>query len=263
MTFALGIAAGLLFALGTTWFVLESPQQFKTEIGEQRSVLLKDGSRVTLNTASTIEVDLRKDRRLVRLVEGEALFDVTHDATRPFRVRAGDALISDVGTQFNVDLRPTRTTVTVVEGRVEVDSMGAMADQGRALNREGLDAYQGALILATSDRVVITSSGPGVPHRGINVPAAIAWTQRELIFEHRPLSDVAEEFNRYNRDRIEIDSMELRRREVTGVFQTKDPASFISFLSTIPGVKIRDGRDGSHIVTFDNTAANLETQGAR
>jgi ferric-dicitrate binding protein FerR (iron transport regulator) len=139
--------------------MLKSPQQFKTEIGEQRSVLLKDGSRVTLNTASKIEVDMRKDRRLVRLVEGEAFFDVTHDAIRPFKVRAGNAVLSDVGTQFNVDMRPTRTTVTVIEGRVAVDSKMAIVDQGEELNREDHGAAQGALILAASDRVVITSSG--------------------------------------------------------------------------------------------------------
>jgi transmembrane sensor len=244
--FALGFAAALLVGIGSAWFVLERPRQFKTEIGEQRSVLLEDGSRVTLNTASKIEVDLRKGRRMVRLVEGEAYFDLTHDAMRPFKVRVGNAVLSDVGTVFNVDMRPTRTTVTVVEGRVAVDS-----------------AAQGPLVLAASDCIVITASGPGTPQRGINVTAAIAWTQRELIFEHRPLSDVAGEFNRYNRDRIEIDGVELQRQEVTGVFQAKDPASFISFLSTIPGVEIRQGRDGTHIVTSRDKTANREAQGAR
>jgi len=263
MTFALGFAAALLLGVGSAWFLLESPHQFKTEIGEQRSVLLEDGSRVTLNTATRIEVDIRKDRRFVRLVEGEAFFDVTHDASRPFKVRAGNAVLSDVGTQFNVDMRPTRTTVTVVEGRVAVDPKMPIVDQGAELNRENHGAVRGALILAAFDRVVITSSGPGVPQRGINAAAAIAWTRRELIFEHQPLGDVAEEFNRYNRGRIEIDSAELQRQEVTGVFQAKDPASFVTFLSTIPGVEIRDGRDGSHIVTVHDKAANRETQGAR
>jgi transmembrane sensor len=263
MNLTLGFAAALLVGIGSAWFMSERPRQFKTEIGEQRSVLLQDGSRVTLNTASKIEIDIRKDRRLVRLVEGEAFFDVTHDASHPFKVHAGNAVLSDVGTQFNVDMRPMRTTVTVVEGQVAVDSTMAIVDQGEALNREGRGAAQGILMLAASDCVVITSSGPGVPQHGINVAAAIAWTQRELIFEHRPLGDVAEEFNRYNRERIEIDNVELRRQEVTGVFQAKDPASFVSFLSTIPGVEIRNGRDGSHIVTVHDKAANRDTEGAR
>jgi transmembrane sensor len=263
MRFALGFAAALLVSVGSAWFILQRPQQFQTAIGEQRSILLGDGSRVTLNTASKIEVDLRKDRRLVRLVEGEVLFDVTHDVMRPFKVRAGNVVLSDIGTQFNVDVRPTRTTVTVIEGRVVVNSGAALEDEGEESTREGLDPSHNALTLAASDSVAITSSGLGPPQHGTNVTEAIAWTQRQLIFEHRPLREIAEEFNRYNRERIEIDSVELQRREVTGVFNAKDPASFLSFLSALPGVVIRERSDGAHIVTVDNKAANRELPGAR
>jgi len=69
------------------------------------------------------------------------------------------------------------------------------------------------------------------------------------------LSEVAEEFNRYNKDRIEIDGAELKRQEVTGVFEANDPASFVEFLSSIPGVEIREGANGAHIVTTRNPAA--------
>lgn len=263
MRFALGFAAALLVCVGSAWFILQRPQQFQTAIGEQRSILLGDGSRVTLNTASKIEVDLRKDRRLVRLVAGEVLFDVTHDVMRPFKVRVGNVVLSDIGTQFNVDMRPTRTTVTVIEGRVVVNSGAALEDAGEESNREGLDRLHTPLTLAASDSVAITSSGLGPPQHGTNVTAAIAWTQRQLMFEHRPLREIAEEFNRYNRERIEIDSVELQRREVTGVFKAKDPASFLSFLSTLPGVVVRERSDGAHIVTVDNKAANRELPGAR
>lgn len=263
MRFPLGVAAALLACAGSAWLILERTQQFQTEIGEQRSVLLRDGSRVTLNTASKIEVDLRKDRRLVRLVEGEALFDVAHDAMRPFEVRAGNAVLRDLGTRFNVDLRPTRTTVTVIEGQVVASAEGVLEDEGEESIREGLGPSHKPLVLAASDSVFITSSGLSTPQHGVNATAAIAWTQRELMFEHRPLSEVAEEFNRYNRDRIEIDGVELRRREVTGVFKTQDPASFLSFLSTLPGVVIRERSDGAHIITVDNKAANREFPGAR
>jgi len=100
--FAWTAAAVLLICVGLALFIRQTPQEFRTALGEQRSVLLADGSRATLNTASTIEVILQKGRREVRLVQGEALFEVAHDATRPFVVRAGNALLKDVGTQFNV-----------------------------------------------------------------------------------------------------------------------------------------------------------------
>jgi transmembrane sensor len=237
--FAWAAAAVLLLGVGVALYLLETPQEFNTALGEQRSVLLADGSRVTLNTASSIAVKLHKHHREVRLVRGEALFEVAHDAARSFVVRAGDARLSDVGTQFNVDMRANGTTVTVVEGEVEV---------GAPAIRNDADTAQ-SLILGANDRVVVTPTGVGAPQHGVNVGASMAWTQRQLMFEHRPLSDVAEEFNRYNRDRIEIDSVELRRQEVTGVFEAKDPASFLAFLSSLPGVEIREGPAGAHLVS--------------
>jgi transmembrane sensor len=261
----LAIAASIVtlsLAVGTlTWIELFRMPTYVTAIGEQRSVLLDDGSRVTLNTASRLEVDLRKDRRLVRLLEGEALFDVTHDAARPFTVRAANVVLSDVGTQFNVYLRPSRTTVTVVEGRVAVDTERAVENQDEKGIREA--STRGPLILAASDGAVITALGVAATQHGVDVAAAIAWTRRQLIFERRPLGEVAEEFNRYNRSRIAIDSPELQRQEVTGVFQAKDPASFIAFLSTIPGVEIHKDQDGTLLVTIHKKAANLEIQGAK
>jgi transmembrane sensor len=239
----------VLVAIGMSLFMLERPQEYRTELGEQRSVLLADGSRVTLNTASTIEVNLHK-RRWVRLVKGEALFEVAHDAARPFEVRAGNAVIGDVGTQFNVDMRSSATTVTVVEGQVAVNSGGPSESAGAQTAHHGSESMSQALILGANDRIVITPLGLGTPQHGVNVAAAVVWTQRQLMFEHRPLGEVAEEFNRYNRDRIEIDSAELKRQEVTGVFEAKDPSSFVAFLSSIPGVEIRDGADGAHIVSL-------------
>jgi len=252
--FAWAAAAVLLIAVGLVLFMLEPTQEFRTALGEQRSVLLADGSRVTLNTASTIEVELLKGRRDVRLVHGEALFEVAHDPARPFAVRAGNALLSDVGTQFNVDMRSNGTTVTVVEGRVAVDSGNPRESAGEQAAHRGPGTRE-ALILGASDRVVITPAGLGAPQHGVNVAPTVAWTQRQLMFEHRPLSEVAEEFNRYNRDRIDIDSPTLKRQEVTGVFEANDPASFVAFLSSIPGVEIREGANGAHIVTIRNPAA--------
>jgi len=80
------------------------------------------------------------------------------------------------------------------------------------------------------------------------VATAIAWTQRKLIFEHRHLGEVADEFNRYNRQLIEIRSAELRSQEVTGVFQANDPGSFLTFLSRLPGVTIQQSADHSRFV---------------
>ena len=243
MRFLVGLTAALVIGVGSAWFVFLRPLELQTKFGEQSSFLLDDGSRVTLNSASTIEVRLRRDRRLVRLVAGEALFEVAHDTARPFEVRAGDAALRAVGTQFDVDMRPARTTVTVTEGRVAVLSAGQGPARGTPMP-----------VLGAADQLVITRAGSLVPQHGVNVAAVLSWTQHKLIFEHRSVGDVAEEFNRYNRERIEIASAQLRDQEISGAFASNDPASFLEFLSGIPGVRIQDDGAGGHVVTVDDNA---------
>jgi transmembrane sensor len=239
----LAMAATLVVAIGAAWMAWMTPETYSTSFGEQRSVLLADGSRVTLNTASEIEVDLRDDHRVIRLVSGEALFDVAHDAARPFDVHAGNTVLRAVGTRFDVDMRPARTTVTVVEGIVAFT-------HGKGAGAPGKDSPR----LHEADRLVFGANGPGQTEHEVALDAVTSWTQRKLIFEHRPLGEVAEEFNRYNRERISIDSERLRSEQITGVFQSNDPASFVSFLAGIPGVQVRGDGRGGHVVTLDDSA---------
>ena len=210
-------------------------QRFATTLGEQRSVVLADGSLVTLNTSSAIEVHLEKERRTVQLLSGEALFEVAHDAARPFDVVAGGTTVRAVGTQFDVDRRSGTTTVTVVEGKVLIS---------------GADAAP--LPLAAGEQVTVSSHATRQPVRA-DTATAVAWTQRKLIFAHRQLGDVAAEFNRYNRQSIEIRSAELRSQEISGVFQANDPSSFLMFLSRLPAVHIEKSPDNLHfIVTLES-----------
>lgn len=242
---ALSGAAAALLAIVVAGLFVRVPASYTTEIGEQSSVVLEDGSTVTLNTASEIGVELRKDRRVVRLVEGEVLFQVAQDNRRPFEVIAGQTTVRALGTRFNVDRRAVSTTVTVIEGKVAVSSETA----GSSHDLQALEAASPAgTVLSVAQRLVIKGAQSGIPERVDNLTAATAWTQRQLMFERRPLSEVAEEFNRYNRRLIDIDSAELRRQEVTGVFQANDPDSFVVFLSQIPGVTVRRVDDGGRIV---------------
>lgn len=209
-----------------------NPARYQTALGEQRSVVLSDGSVVTLNTSSAIEVRMAKDHRMVKLISGEALFQVAHDTARPFDVSSGNTTVRAVGTQFNVDRRDTSTTVTVVEGKVAVYTPAA----------RGADAAK--LPLTAGEQLIVA---PHIAPRPVrtNLATATAWTQRKLVFEHRPLSEVATEFNRYNHQTIAIESDKLRDQEVTGVFQANDPESFITFLETIPDVTIEQPDDNS------------------
>lgn len=245
---SVGIAATLLLAvlgvIGYQWM----PERYETRIGEQRSVLLTDGSVVTLNTASRVDVRWERERRIVRLRAGEALFAVAPDAQRPFYVEAGHATVRAVGTQFNVNRSATDTIVTVLEGKVEVRSGGDPDDALAApVRKTGGDH----VLLASAERVRVTAGKVNRPERLADVATVTAWTQRQLVFDHATVFDVAAEFNRYNPEQIRIESPTLGAEPVTGVFAANDPESFIAFLTRIPGVTVAQDLDGTRRVVHD------------
>ncbi len=233
------------------WFAW-APQRYETDIGEQRSVLLRDGSVIMLNTSSQIEVKYGDRRRFIRLVRGEALFDVAHDPRRPFDVDTGKVVVRAVGTRFNVDRREHRTTVSVVEGKVQVTA----EDAPRALQsrvRDVVVTESPTEFLTQAQRLVVTDSGMGHPEAIADIVPVTAWTQRQLVFENQPLGEVAAEFNRYNRRHILIQSPRLRTQSVTGVFQANDSASFLGFISNIPGVHVTTSEAGHYLVSLQHS----------
>jgi transmembrane sensor len=254
------IAAGIAAGVVALWLLPlpAASQRYATGPGEQRSILLADGSRITLNSASSVDVDLGRHRRLVRLLSGEALFQVSHDPTRPFDVHADGAVVRAIGTEFDVDLQARYAAVTVLQGRVAVMSGeqaslpvpagGPPTTGGPAL--QAFPAPAGALLLGVAQRVIINSAGMGNPQHVNDLSAITAWTRGQLVFESRPLGEVVAELNHSTAKRIVIVSSRLRRRQVTGVIQLDDPDSLLSFLSDVPGVVIRRAGDGTVIVTL-------------
>ncbi|HEY0799315.1 MAG TPA: FecR family protein [Steroidobacteraceae bacterium] len=210
-------ALALLASVTAVYFLGgDSRGSYSTGIGEQRTVQLADGSTVELNARSKIEVHLSARQRDVALLEGQALFRVAKDKQRPFVVRAGDAEVRAVGTAFDVYRKQAGTVVTVVEGRVETyDESGG----GGAA----------AIVLSAGEQLTVAPHTlPKPTHTDPSV--ATAWVQKRLIFEETPLSDVAEEFNRYNRRPLSIDDRELEKLRISGVYSSTDPTSLINFL---------------------------------
>lgn len=268
---SLGAAVSAIAALILACRLLlpAASQYYATGPGEQRSVLLADGSRVTLNSASSFAIVLGKHRRIVRLLHGEALFQVGHDPARPFDVYADGAVVRAIGTEFNVDLLPNYAALTVLQGRVAVMSESqadlpvsaatAVAGDGVLQHEhprlERFPAPAGALILGVAQQALITPTSLSVLRPVSDLSATTAWTRRQLVFEHRPLGEVVDEIDRDGRQRIVIDSAALRARQVTGLIQLDDPQSLLEFLSDVPGVVIRKAADGTSVVTLEQGAA--------
>jgi transmembrane sensor len=196
-----------------------------------------DGSTVELNARSAVRVRLTERRRDVTLIEGQALFRVAKDQRRPFVVRAGDAQVRAVGTEFDVYKKQVATVVTVVEGRVE--TYGGSGSAGAA-----------AIVLSAGEQLTVLPHSVTRPTH-IDTVAATAWVQQRLIFEETPLSDVAEEFNRYNRRPLAVDDRELQNLKISGVYSSTDPTSLINFLRSQTSIRIIETEDQVRIVRRD------------
>ncbi len=197
------------------------PKSYSTAHGEQSVRQLPDGSLLHLDTDSELTVRYSRGERLVELERGEALFQVAHNDRRRFRVAAGAAGVLDVGTRFDVRRSPDTVRVTVAEGTVAVFTVTAP---------QAAQRVEAGYQVDVGERV-------GVP-RAVDTRAALAWLERKIAFENRPLGEVVEEFNRYGRTRIEIRDQEMRSLPISGVFDAYDTDSFATFLGTLDGVQV-------------------------
>jgi transmembrane sensor len=239
---AVGALAAIVLAV-QLWRALprsapESPAgaqvlHFQTLHGQQHSYPLPDGSILHLNTDTTVEVRFGAIERLAVLEVGEAAFEVSHDPRRPFKVMAGSAAISDLGTQFDVRLLPDSTLVTVLEGQVRVAPSAAGGGPGARPEQDLASVRLGA------NQQVRATPGAWPPAvQATDARSETAWLHRQIAFDHEPLGRVAAEFNRYATKPVEIVTPELRELKVSGVFSTDDPDEFLAFLKSLDRVRV-------------------------
>ena len=203
-----------------------TPRALSTAVGEQGRHVLPDGSRLTLNTRSTVEVLYTPSRRHVMLKEGEAWFNIEPDPDRPFTVVAGDGLVRAIGTVFSVRLDDDRVNVVVTEGAVGV---GRIAD-GEPLN----------VVDASTLAVVPVGHEARIDREGAKVaelPAAalssrLSWQEGYVTFAGETLEEVVREVGRYTELRIVIEDEELRSIRFGGIFRTGDVDALFSSLQT-------------------------------
>lgn len=233
LNFAGAAAACTVLALTATLAYLNhgNSNRHATAIGEQRTVKLADASVVTLSADSRISVHFRESNREIDLPRGEAIFNVSHDSRRPFRVHTRAGIVQAVGTQFNVHNRFNGdTSVSVLEGRV------------RALSHTG-----NALTLSAGEEADIRLDGTVHKHNKPAVADAVAWREHRLVFENAPLEEMAAEFNRYNRFmRLRLEGLQDDARRYDGSFRATDPNSLADLLARDPGLSVE--RRGAEIV---------------
>ncbi|MGH8290177.1 MAG: FecR family protein [Steroidobacteraceae bacterium] len=243
-------AAVLVVALGVALWLTQRPrpQMLATAVGQQRQVTLADGSRITLNTNTLLTVDFTAEHRVVYLRRGEAHFDVTHDAAKPFLVHAGAALIRDLGTQFEVRLHPDHDVdVLVSEGRVEVQGSGAVLGEGPAgSSASGPDT---GWVRALSAGEQLQIAGPHLKMMTVSprrIDEELAWRQGALVFQGEPLSQAIAEVGRYTHTRIVLTGSQVASLRISGRFRTDDVPGFLQALQE--ALPVRVNRAGPQLI---------------
>lgn len=214
-----------------------------TELGEQKSVPLDDGSVVYLNTQSKVIVTLKKQERRLELSYGEALFEVAHDLSRPFRVQFGRSVVEAVDAAFNVYKQDALTQVAVVEGKVVVSQGKPAGAPGGApladASAQAMGTTLDAVTFVTGGyEATVRSDGHVEPLRAIRKNVVLSWRDRRLVFEGETLLAIAREFNRYNAPQIRMRDPVLMAQRFDGVFDANNPEAFIRFLEVTADVKV-------------------------
>lgn len=211
---------------------------YTTGIGEQRIVRLEDGSRVILNSDSSVTVSYRLGERRIRMERGEAFFTVAKDRSRPFRVRAGEQQVEALGTSFDVKRDSQQITVTLVEGKVAVSDV---------------EKEQPSQTLTEGERLIVSSANGSAKVDKPRIEAVTAWLRGEVMLDGTPLAVAVAEMNRYDQRRLVIDDPTIAAVRISGVYHTGDSALFADMVARLYGFSVqhRDGR--IHLITRVDT----------
>ena len=190
--------------------------RYATALGEQRTIVLADGSRVVLDTDSELLAQIDKRTRQLTLQHGQADFEVQHDTTRPFVVHLGDGSVTATGTHFQVRVGESDSIVTLLQGQVVV-AADTRGPGGRSAT------------LQPGERIAIGPSGRlGAPQTvsESELASARGWTGGNLVVKAWRLDAVVAEMNRYSSTKLRLGDPALGSVPISGVFKAGDQKSF-------------------------------------
>ncbi|AYV48611.1 iron dicitrate transport regulator FecR [Caulobacter flavus] len=215
-----GVTVAACLAAGV--FYVRQPT-YQTKVGETFSARLEDGSRIQLNTDSAVRVRYSAGVRRIELLRGQALFEVAHNAARPFIVAAADTQVRALGTRFEVRRQGDEVHVVLAQGSVEVTDRDAPNAHWR---------------LAPGQAIQVATRAPAAAKPvAVDVATATSWTTGNLTLQDMTLADAVAELNRYSRDKILLSDGVPADHRVSGVFPAGENGDFIAAVSALYGLE--------------------------
>ena len=203
---------------------------YRTRRGEQRQLILDDGSRLMLDTDTRIHVRYSDAERRLTLERGRAYFKVAKDTSRPFRVFVGDDEVRALGTAFDVRKDRGGARVTLEEGVVAVYRADSPRPQG---------VRTPSAILKPGEQASIAGPEP-VRVATVDLEREQAWRYGRLVLDEAPLAEAIADLNRYGGRQVVLADPALAGVKVSGVFHTRDPDAFVEAITAALPVRLAE-----------------------
>jgi transmembrane sensor len=236
---ALALCGAAILAIGVHW--QQQPvfiQRYTTERGQQLEIPLPDGSALSLDSATQVQVTLYRDRREVHFEEGQALFNIATDAARPFKVQAGSARVTVHGTRFSVRYRKEGASAGAVDVEVEAGHVQV------AHATPETDATHTSVDLRAGESVRLSPTGALGAIRPIAPDSIAPWRKGFIRFTNTPLAEALQEMERYGPTNLVIRSPDVAALPVGGSYRIGNPSAFARILPQILPVRLVRGNDG-------------------
>lgn len=226
-------AAAVLIAalIGSFWLFLpnnRAPQaeqlawsRYEAAPDRMRTVTLADGSMMSLDAGSVAETRFSAKGRDIRLTRGRALFEVSHDPTRPFGVTASTRRVVALGTRFAIDLRDDTLKVMLLRGKVALEPVGEKA----------------STVMLTPGQQFIERDGAASVHV-LAAPADPAWSRGLIDLDDVPLAGAIVEINRYAPKPIVIRDPAVAALRVSGQFRAGDATRFAATVAELHALRV-------------------------
>jgi transmembrane sensor len=226
------LAASVCFLAILVFFAIPNDVQkntYATVVGQQMSTTFDDGSIIHLNTNSRIETEFSDEKRIIKLIQGEALFEVAHDPKRPFIVYAGNRLVQAIGTKFVVHLKSENIQVTVTDGKVKMSKVPLNKTLTDIKDHNNTDTKKDDVYITKGEKVIVgANQAPKLTLiKPENLKRALSWLDGKLIFVNEELFDVIEEINRYIDVEIVLKDPSLHKITISGRFDLEDSEALI------------------------------------
>lgn len=213
-------------------FGIATNGRYSTDIGERLAVNLKDGSQVTLNTNTSLQVRYTAGERHITLTQGQALFEVAKDRSRPFVVEAQGRRFVAVGTAFDVRVNGERVQVTMLEGTVRVERSSPNRADDSSSDTGAVEQQRRVITTISAGEQLTANDREQDRVRVADAERETSWRRGQLLFENTRLGDALVEVNRYSERQIRLADESLAELRISGAFSTGRPTVFVEALTT-------------------------------